>query len=74
MRKLLFFFFSHRTLALLRWDLHFFKIRISNVLFFKKRRLDRLVRDAGDTVFLNLGSGPLGLKQKEWIKDRKSVV
>ena len=67
MVKFLLFFFSHRTLALLRWDIHFFKIRLFNALLFKKPRLDKLVREAGNTVFLNLGSGPRGLQQKDWI-------
>ena len=67
MRKLLLFFFSHRTLALIRWDLHFLGIRMNNVLFSSTARLLKTVRNKPGPLYLNLGSGPRGLDAPNWI-------
>ena len=67
MRDLLLFFFSHRTLALVRWDIHFFSIRIGNVLFGRTGRLLKKIRKKPGSVYLNLGSGPRGSTAPEWI-------
>jgi predicted SAM-dependent methyltransferase len=66
MRKLLFFFFTQRTLALVRWDIHFVQVRLANALF---RRGNKVVRGAGkrDAKYLNLGSGPRGKADGGWI-------
>jgi predicted SAM-dependent methyltransferase len=66
-RRLLLFTLSHRTLALLRWDLHFLWVRISNFLFQKNRELLRRVALAGRPLYLNLGSGPRGLTDDHWL-------
>ena len=42
-RKLPLFFFSHRTLALLRWDLHFLRVRLKNAILLRNRTLYRQV-------------------------------
>ena len=67
MRNLLLFFFSHRTLALIRWDIHFLGIRIKNVLFSRTTRLLKSIRERPGPLYLNLGSGPRGLTAAEWI-------
>ncbi|MBC8029378.1 MAG: methyltransferase domain-containing protein [Pyrinomonadaceae bacterium] len=66
-RRILLFLFSHRTLALLRWDLHFLSIRLNNLILQKDRRLLKNIADGERPAFLNLGSGPRGLKDGNWI-------
>src|SRR5947209_13075813 len=66
-RKLLLSIFSHRTLALMRWDLHFIRIRLSNTIFLKRRNLSKLSDDQIRPKFLNLGSGPRGVADSHWI-------
>jgi len=66
MTRLLGFFLTHRTLALVRWDLHFVLVRASNALRFKRRRVARRL-SAVNPRFLNLGSGPRGIASDEWI-------
>ncbi|MBL7698725.1 MAG: methyltransferase domain-containing protein [Chitinophagaceae bacterium] len=67
MRKILLFFFSHRTLALIRWDIHFLKIRFNNALFNKPGRLLKRIKKAKGKLYLNLGSGPRGLSSDNWV-------
>lgn len=62
MRKALLFFLSHRTLALLRWDIHFLRVRSRNALGFQRRQ-----HRGGKARYLNLGSGPRGIANEEWI-------
>jgi predicted SAM-dependent methyltransferase len=57
-RKLLLYLFSHRTVALLRWDLHFIWIRLTN------RRPEL---NGTGKLFLNLGSGPRGSSDPGWV-------
>lgn len=67
MRNFLLLFFSHRTLALLRWDLHFMAIRLKNLLFFKTPKLRKRIKNHDGPLYLNLGSGPRGLDTINWI-------
>lgn len=68
MRKVLLFVFSHRTLALIRWDLHFLRIRFDNFIFFRSVRLLKCIRkNNSHPLYLNLGSGPRGLDSDNWI-------
>jgi predicted SAM-dependent methyltransferase len=67
MRKLFLFFFSHRTLALVRWDLHFFAIRLKNFILWRKRKLLNRVNKNNEPLYLNLGSGPRGLDTANWV-------
>jgi predicted SAM-dependent methyltransferase len=67
MRKLALFMFSHRTLALLRWDLHFLRIRAANFLLGRSRSIRERVACAARPVYLNLGSGPRGRADPNWI-------
>jgi len=66
MRRLLLYFFSRRTLALIRWDLHFILLRLGNALRLQKTRIARQI-DKGNAKYLNLGSGPRGSADREWI-------
>ena len=67
MRRLLLFTFSHRTLALVRWDLHFLAVRFKNCVFRKKRKLLRTIAAGERPIYLNLGSGPRGLADRHWV-------
>jgi predicted SAM-dependent methyltransferase len=67
MRKLLLVFFSHRTLALIRWDVHFMRIRTGNRLFSRTNKLLKYISKKSSPLFLNLGSGPRGIDAPEWI-------
>ena len=66
-RRLLLFTFSHRTLALIRWDLHFIWVRFTNVVLLKQRSLLKRIAEAEGPIYLNLGSGPKGLSDRRWI-------
>jgi predicted SAM-dependent methyltransferase len=59
--------FSHRTVALLRWDLHFISVRLSNRLKRRNSAIRNRAAKAGRPLFLNLGSGPRGLDSIHWI-------
>jgi predicted SAM-dependent methyltransferase len=67
LRKLLLFLFSHRCLAVLRWDLHFLRVRLRNALTLQSRRVRRFVSTRQSPVFLNLGSGPRGVADAHWV-------
>jgi len=66
-RNVLLNVFSHQTLALLRWDIHFLWIRIINYVLLRERRLHKKLRDLRHPLYLNLGSGPRGLNSANWI-------
>jgi predicted SAM-dependent methyltransferase len=66
-RNILLKVFSHQTLALLRWDLHFIGIRFINLLSIKKNKTEKKLREAKRPLYLNLGSGPRGLSDPHWI-------
>jgi predicted SAM-dependent methyltransferase len=66
-RRLLLFVFSHRTLALLRWDLHFLSIRFKNFILRKEAGLLKTIATTERPIYLNLGSGPRGLADARWI-------
>ena len=66
-RKILLNTFSHQTLFLIRWDIHFIFLRFNNLLFFKKRKLLKILSKKKSPLFLNLGSGKSGKKSDNWI-------
>jgi predicted SAM-dependent methyltransferase len=66
-RNILTFFFDHRFLAITRWELHFLRIRLLNVITFQKARMRRVVARRDSPLFLNLGSGPRGVDKVNWI-------
>jgi predicted SAM-dependent methyltransferase len=67
LRNLLLFLFSHRLLAIARWDLHFLRVRLQNALEFQRRRLRKLLASRKGPLFLNLGSGPRGIEDAHWV-------
>lgn len=67
MRALLLGLFSHRTLAILRWDIHFMLLRLLNFLTGADHRFRRFVASRERPVYLNLGSGPRGLDDPHWV-------
>ena len=67
MRKFLLLFFSHRSLALIRWDIHFVGVRTRNRIFSKTRKLLKAISRKPGPLYLNLGSGPRGLDSPEWV-------
>ena len=54
MRNFLLFFFSHRTLADVRWDLHMLWVRLVNFLRGRRRKLLNFSLTREQPVFLNL--------------------
>lgn len=67
MRKLLLFLFSHRLLAIARWDIHFIGVRFANFVGFQGSKIRRALNQRSRPLFLNLGSGPRGLSDPHWI-------
>ena len=66
-RRLLLFLFSHRLLAIARWDIYFLLLRCKNLITFQRARIIRFLRQRETPTFLNLGSGPRGLTDPNWI-------
>lgn len=67
MHKLLRSLFSHRFLALARWEFHFWGVRAANALTGQKRRIAATLAARRRPVYLNFGSGPRGLADERWI-------
>jgi predicted SAM-dependent methyltransferase len=67
LRNFLLLLFSHRFLAIARWDLHFFRLRVWNVLTGQKSRIRNALSNRQGPLFLNLGSGPRGLDDSHWV-------
>jgi predicted SAM-dependent methyltransferase len=67
MRSLVLFLFSHRFLAIARWDLHLIGVRLSNAVIWQARRVRRFLATRQHPVFLNLGSGPRGVEDAHWV-------
>ena len=67
MRKFLLFLFSHRSLAILRWDIYFLGLRLGAWAVGQRKRAARLVAGRTAPVLLNLGAGPRGLDDQHWV-------
>jgi predicted SAM-dependent methyltransferase len=67
MRRLLLAFFSHRTLALARWDLGLFRVRMRGAVTGQRARLRRFVASREAPLLLNLGAGPRGVEDAHWV-------
>jgi predicted SAM-dependent methyltransferase len=67
LRKFLLFLFSHRFLAIARWDLHFLRVRAWNIITLQKRRIRDFLSGCHSPLFLNLGSGPRGVDDARWL-------
>jgi predicted SAM-dependent methyltransferase len=67
LRNFLLWIFSHRLLAIARWDLHFLRLRIWNALTWQRCRIRRSLLKESGPLFLNLGSGPRGIDNAHWV-------
>jgi len=67
LRKFLLFFFSHRFLAIARWEAHFLRVRARNAITWQDRRIGSFLTTRQAPVFLNLGSGPRGVDDVHWV-------
>ena len=79
MRQLLLIIFSHRFLAIARWELHFIRLRLWNMVAGQRWRVGHFLASRPRPLFLNLGSGPRGLDSPSWVnvdgfKDRNVHV
>lgn len=67
LRNLLLSLFSHRCLAIARWDLHFVRVRVWNAITLQRSRVREFLRTRQHPSFLNLGSGPRGIDDLHWV-------
>jgi predicted SAM-dependent methyltransferase len=67
LRKLALFLFTHRFLAIARWELHFLALRLGNFLTGQGRRARTLLASRQAPVLLNLGAGPRGRDDGHWL-------
>jgi predicted SAM-dependent methyltransferase len=67
LRNFLLLLFSHRFLAIARWDLHFLRVRIWNALTWQRSRIRNLLSNRQGPLYLNLGSGPRGVDDAHWV-------
>jgi len=67
LRKFLLFLFSHRLLALARWDVHFLLVRAWNTITLQRQRIREFLSNCQSPLFLNLGSGPRGIDDAHWM-------
>jgi predicted SAM-dependent methyltransferase len=66
-RRLLLSVFSHRTLAVARWDLGLLGVRLRAALTGQRARIRRFVATRTSPVLLNLGAGPRGIDDRHWV-------
>lgn len=67
MRGFFLFLFSHRFLAIGRWEIHFLKVRLRNALTSQNARITKFLATRQTPTYLNLGSGPRGLDDPHWV-------
>jgi predicted SAM-dependent methyltransferase len=67
MRNILLFLFSHHFLALARWEIYFLRLRLTNAIFGRNRRLYRFAKSRPQPRYLNFGSGPRGRDEPTWV-------
>lgn len=67
MRSLLLSVFSHRTLALARWDANLLGVRLRGALTGQRAKIARFVSSRATPVLLNLGAGPRGVDDAHWV-------
>lgn len=58
---------SHRTLALMRWDVHFLRVRARNAVSGADRKLRSRSAQMPHPRYLNLASGERGFESPNWI-------
>jgi predicted SAM-dependent methyltransferase len=54
-------------LAVARWDIHFLRLRIWNLVTRQESRIQGTLSKLQAPLFLNLGSGPRGLNDSHWV-------
>ena len=59
--------FSHRFLALARWDFYFIKLRLVNRLTKQSQSIRKFLETRSTPCYLNLGSGPRGKASQSWV-------
>lgn len=67
MRSLLLKLFSHRFLAIARWELYFLRLRFWNAITFQRSRIAATITARQAPLYLNLGSGPRGMDDPHWV-------
>jgi predicted SAM-dependent methyltransferase len=67
LRNFFLWLFSHRFLAIARWDFHFLWLRFWNTITWQRFRIDRALSAKPRPLFLNLGSGPRGIDDDHWV-------
>lgn len=67
LRQIALSLFSHRLLSIARWDLHFVRVRLSNCLKGNTTRISAFLDTRQRPLMLNLGSGPRGLNDPNWV-------
>lgn len=59
--------FSHRFLAIGRWDIYFILLRMKNRLRGQNARIGSFLKTRQGPILLNLGSGPRGIDDDHWV-------
>jgi predicted SAM-dependent methyltransferase len=67
LRKIALLFFSHRLLSIARWDIHFLLLRLKNRLIGQRKRINAFLQTRQRPLLLNLGSGPRGSSESNWL-------
>lgn len=67
MRRVLLLLFSHRFLALARWEFHFLWVRARNAVTGQRKRIHRRLAQGARPMLLNIGAGPRGLDHPNWV-------
>ena len=67
LRNFVLLLFSHRFLAIARWEFHFLQVRIWNTLTWQKSLVRKALSQRPGPLFLNLGSGPRGINDLYWV-------
>jgi predicted SAM-dependent methyltransferase len=67
LRQVLLRLFSHRLLAIARWDLQLLRVRGRNALTLQRRRIRSDLAARTRPLYLNLGSGPRGVGDPRWV-------
>jgi predicted SAM-dependent methyltransferase len=67
MRRLVRVLFTHRFLALARWEFLFLRLRVTNALTGRNASLKRFALSRSRPRYLNFGSGPRGKSEPNWV-------
>jgi len=67
LRGLLLFAFSHRFLAIARWEFGLIRTRMAMAMSGQTRKIARRMHAAERPLYLNLGSGPRGQADSRWV-------